>query len=840
MSQNRKKQKDLPELSSSFATGGGGHDFENDVQTAFVVMMLCGVEAPILNLPITKIQLQGRYKNIYTDDLIIYTNNYEDNDVTSPKLLIQVKHSISFTKSDKDFKEVIKVAWTDYKKANLFNKDKDQIAVICKQLSKTDIQHISPILDIARTSENAKDFFNKTSLASFFAEKKRKKLEVFRNHIDSIGEDASDEDIFQFLKCFHILGSDFNAKHSINVALLKTVLERFHLTISWGDLCKEVQYYNSHAGVIVKENFIQELDRKGYVRKEPTQTKPDELKSSKKPPSTKRTYPNDSNTKALALANLIGSWNENYETDKGIISNIVGEEYEQWIKKIRYFLHEDNSPISLQDGIWQVNNRKDIWKEKDLASYVFDEHLEQLKTQTLIILKEKDPKFDLPKAKRWEANLQNKVLTHSDILRHGISETLALIGNRSNYLTKCSTDNRLYFTRCLIRKVFKDADWILWGSLDSLLPNLAESNPEMFLEQVTKAIQTNSLFERLLDQEDESIFSDDGVITELLWALERLAWDERWFSRSCMVLADLAQVDRGGMLENRSTDSLNTILLPWLPRTNASMKKQQGLVNAIYKKYPILTWNILLPLLSESYSRSTSKPIWLEIKIDEPKKVLRKDYWEQSDFYAHLAISMAKNDIKKLNTLLKNIRVLTDTAQKSLFKAIFSNKIINEKENKRLILWNSLSQLITDYNKYKDMEWWNVPQDIIESIQNQITKIEPKDLLSLHQRLFINDEYQLFESDADLDKQRKKLFEDRQQAVQDIFDQEQLPGVMKFATRVENSNEVGRLLPKIDADDMDALLLPKYLDSNDKLKSFIIGYVLSKWEQNNHWKWWIL
>jgi len=55
----------------------------------------------------------------------------------------------------------------------------------------------------------------------------------------------------------------------------------------------------------------------------------------------------------------------------------------------------------------------------------------------------------------------------------------------------------------------------------------------------------------------------------LLWALEGLAWDEKYFVQVCLVLGELASHDPGGKWANRPANSLSTILLPWRPQTMA-------------------------------------------------------------------------------------------------------------------------------------------------------------------------------------------------------------------------------------------------------------------------------
>jgi len=83
-------------LSNPFSTGGGGHNFENNVQAVFVVLMLTGGSIPCIPiLPIIQIKLQGKYAGYETDDFIIFAGSKDGRQ--KAKLLAQIKHSVSIT-----------------------------------------------------------------------------------------------------------------------------------------------------------------------------------------------------------------------------------------------------------------------------------------------------------------------------------------------------------------------------------------------------------------------------------------------------------------------------------------------------------------------------------------------------------------------------------------------------------------------------------------------------------------------------------------------------------------------------------------------------------------------
>src|SRR5579859_7797118 len=144
------------------------------------------------------------------------------------------------------------------------------------------------------------------------------------------------------------------------------------------------------------------------------------------------------------------------------------------------------SPVKQKNGTWEIVSRKETWEA--IGPRFFDEHLDRFKAIAVEVLKERDPKFDLGKDQRFAANIYGKVLKHSHALRKGLSETLALLGSFPEPLTSCSAGKARTVAELAVFEILKDADWVLWASLNDILPTLAEAAPVPFLDAVEKAL----------------------------------------------------------------------------------------------------------------------------------------------------------------------------------------------------------------------------------------------------------------------------------------------------------------------------------------------------------------
>lgn len=543
------------------------------------------------------------------------------------------------------------------------------------------------------------------------------------------------------------------------------------------------------------------------------------------------------NASELVIASIVGSWNEKSALDMVIISQLACEKYSDWIAKLRDVLQQSESPIALKNGMWRVTERKDLWQA--LGSRLFNDNLDKLKQCVVTVLTERDPQFDLPVEERYLASIHGKVLKHSPELRQGLAESLALLGNKPDDLINCSQNKPETVAILAIREIFKNADWVLWGSLNNLLPVLGEAAPDEFLKIVENALQqTPCPFDELFSQEGSG-FNGGNYLTGLLWALETLAWDEKLFVRTCVILGELASHDTGGNWANRPANSLTTILLPWLPQTIASIKKRKVVLQTLQKEVPAVAWKLLLTLLPNQHQTSTSihKPLWRNtIPDDWNKSVVKQEYWEQVSFYAELAVSMASHDIAKLNELIEHLDNLPQPSFDKVLEHISSEVISSKPEDERLTLWMSLTNFTSKHRCYSDAKW-ALSSDIISKIEVVAAKIAPKNPLNLHRRLFDGCDFDLYDEKDNWEKQQHKLEERRQQVVKEILAYGGMDAIIQFSEAVESPSHVGHSLGVIAQSEIDTTILPEFLGTNDeKLVHVASGYVWSR-QQGHGWAW---
>lgn len=542
-------------------------------------------------------------------------------------------------------------------------------------------------------------------------------------------------------------------------------------------------------------------------------------------------------TSELAIANLLGSWSDKSEVDRKIVEQIGGNSYGEWIGKMRKVALQPSTPLNQQDGIWKFIARYEGWHT--LGNRLYDEHLEKFLESAEVVLKEKDPKFELAPDRRYMSPLYGKVPTYSKSLKKGLAESLAIMGSLPNVLQSCSIGKAETIAALAVRRILLKADWILWASLNNLLPLLAEASPEEFLFAVEDALNSTPCpFDELFAQEGEGLMGTT-YLSGLLWALETLAWSPEYLNRTTICLGELDSRDPGGNWTNRPSNSLRDIFLPWLPQTCASVEKRITAIQTLIKELPEAGWKLLLKLLpqvqdSTSYTR---KPVWREIiPTTWSEKVTNKEYNEQISKYAEMATATAKNDLKKLAELIERLENLPTTAQDKIIEHLNSDFVTKLPETDRLAVWNELMSLIAKHTRFKSAQW-ALPSNQVEKIALVTSQLTPVNPLLRYQRIFSDRNIDLFDEDGDYRDQVSQLDLKRKKAIEEIFLSGGVQAVIDFTSTVQSPWQVGKALGEQANPEIDIQILPNFLlTKNTSLFQFVGSFIQSRFAQES-WDW---
>lgn len=201
----------MSDKGSVFQKGGGGTNFEQSIQTAFLTTLIIHGNAPCVpNSEVIEVAFQTTNRGYKTDDLLVMAKS-----ASGPhRLLIQAKHNISFTTDNDIFKEVIKDFWIDYNNTSKFDKTKDKLLVIKSGMTKDERNHLKSLFNWAINHSTELDFFSEVNRIKG----KKERLEVFRQLLKEANGNVelNDKEIWEFLKCVDVLEYDFLNQGSVD------------------------------------------------------------------------------------------------------------------------------------------------------------------------------------------------------------------------------------------------------------------------------------------------------------------------------------------------------------------------------------------------------------------------------------------------------------------------------------------------------------------------------------------------------------------------------------------------------------------------------------------------
>lgn len=539
----------------------------------------------------------------------------------------------------------------------------------------------------------------------------------------------------------------------------------------------------------------------------------------------------------LAIAQLLGGWEEASPADQAVVEAVSGKAYGEWIGAIHECAMHPGTPLRHRDGAWRVSPRYEAWFA--LGTRVFPDRLTQVRDQSIAVLTQLDPQFELEPDERVMAAVRGKVLAHSGVLRGGLAETLALMGSYPEALTQCPVGSSEASASEAVRQILDGNDWRLWASVERLLPLLAEAAPITLLEAMERALAAApSPFVELFAQETSGVMGRT-YMSGVLWAVETLAWHPRFLTRALLVLGGLAALDPGGNWGNRPAASMRDILLPWHPQTIATIEQRFSAVEAVASEMSDIAWGLLRDLLPESHQMTggTRRPAWRSyIDEDWSPTVTLADYQAQVEGYLDLALRLADGSVGRLTELIDKLDDIHGSMQNRVLEAFRAEWVRNLSEDEREALWTRLKELVARHRKFSRTEW-ALPEDVLQAISSVAEQLRPASKSLESRRLFSDRDHDLLdEAEGDYEAQHRKLDEVRRGVMREVLDSEGIDGVLGLAQSSSAPWKVGWALGGLASAEFDALL-PEYLDSeSDHLRQFEGGYVRSRFSQCG-WDW---
>ena len=193
------------------ATGNAGPQFEAKVGAFYLLSLLAASEPRGLpGATIRTVAFQQRGSGRPLDDVVLQATSADGSDAV---LEIQAKRTLTFTASDKEFKDVVAQMWEAAQKPEFETSRYELAAAIARTTTRVE-QSCQETLHWARQLPNGAAFAANIARKKFASDGMRDFVDVFRANLAAINAPTDDETVWCLLRRFQILVFDFESPGS--------------------------------------------------------------------------------------------------------------------------------------------------------------------------------------------------------------------------------------------------------------------------------------------------------------------------------------------------------------------------------------------------------------------------------------------------------------------------------------------------------------------------------------------------------------------------------------------------------------------------------------------------
>ena len=501
----------------------------------------------------------------------------------------------------------------------------------------------------------------------------------------------------------------------------------------------------------------------------------------------------------LIPMNFVGIWDSESKADQEILRLLSAHEYADVERAIAQLRVIPDAPV------WSIGKYRGVMSKIDVlfatAKLVTAKELDDFFFAAEIVLSESDPALELAPDKQWAANIYGKTREHSAGLRRGICDTLVLLAVHGNTLFRerlgVNTSARV---DQLIGKLLLPLKAETWASQKNDLRRYAEAAPDVFLEILERDLATANPQVHALLAPADTMFGGCPR-SDLMWALEALAWKPERLLRVSLVLAQLAQVEINDNWANKPAASLASIYRSWMPQTAANIAERNAAMEMICRRYPAVGWRLIMDqfghhhgighysarphLRNDAAGAGQTAKTWGEI-------------WEVAGKARALALDWPQHNETTLGDLVERLQDMPDAEQGRVWSLIDAWVAGDAADTARHILRERIRKsAFTRRARIRGVE-----QAVKDRARTAYASLEPKDLITRHLWLFAahwvdESSDELEDEELDYSKREARISALRKAALTEIWNAQSYDGILALSQHGSADNVVGWLLPDV-------------------------------------------
>ncbi|MFI5036675.1 MAG: hypothetical protein ACHQFZ_10780 [Acidimicrobiales bacterium] len=501
----------------------------------------------------------------------------------------------------------------------------------------------------------------------------------------------------------------------------------------------------------------------------------------------------------LAPLLIVGSWNAESKLDRQVIEELSDLPYSEVERALLALELKEDAPFFRSGNTWQLVSMDDSFAllGESLTRGILNRWSEV--AVGVLSGEYRDAARGVEQtAGEFESGGSGPL---SSTLKRGIARGAAQLGTagRPNFVQETGAD----FADRLVRRLLLEPPGIAnWVALADVLPLLAEAAPDTFIEAARERTQGSPppFREIFTDTDPAPLFGGGSPHTGLLWALEKLCLSPDHVVQACYLLAGLAEIDPGGRLGNRPSDSLRRILLPSFPQHAASPEALGAIVKKIMADRPQVGWVLLLSLLPQFHSSThpTYRPSQRNWRAPESTTI--EQYISIVHDLCSIALEALRDSPEKWKDLYPALPMLPAADREALLADLEDADSSRWADERRLNNWTSLVDFVARHRQFPSAKWV-LPSADLDRLELVADKWKPADPVSVNVRLFASHpDIPNVKRFSDLGVYEEKVHNLRREALREILSNGGERALSRLISAAPNPEEVGGTLAEIGGD----------------------------------------
>jgi len=212
---------------------------------------------------------------------------------------------------------------------------------------------------------------------------------------------------------------------------------------------------------------------------------------------------------------------------------------------------------------------------------------------------------------------------------------------------------------------------------------------------------------------------------EVLFALERLAWNEELLERISVLLMRMHNLSKpfDKKVGNTPAATLQTILYPGLAQTGANAARRMEVFSRLAKDFGSDVLDLLIPLLDTrgGWVTSTVKPLFTQvIKAEDTWH----EVWATRDLLADLAIEVAAGSAEDLKQLIDPCSGFREKAYDTFIEAL---KKLDPEDDGITGLRDELRDFVGRHSQFPEADW-SMDDERLSKLTLELARLQPSSL----------------------------------------------------------------------------------------------------------------